>query len=95
MERMASVPTKKILEARYIPKVGYRYRVHLDTSKVNADGEPEEEFVAEWTWGEDPPPGTTPAQYKATIDARMKGLAQAEAESRGLGTPLQSEGEEF
>lgn len=89
------MPTKKILEARHIPRVGYRYRVHLDTTRVNAAGEPEEEFVAEWTWGEAPPPGTTPAQYKATIDAHVKRLAEAEAESRGVGAPLSSEGEEF
>lgn len=88
---------KKVLEAKHIPGVGYRYRVHVDTSKRDTEGNPNPDYVYEWTWGSDPPPGENVAKYRENIEAQMQALAEAVAPvaKADEGTQLPGEGKEF
>lgn len=87
---------KKILEAKHIPNVGYRYKVHVDTNKKNPYGDPDPAYVYEWTWGPDPPPGVNPAKYRENIEAQMQALANAVVvQEDDTGTKLPAEGTEF
>lgn len=87
----------KLLSARYVAGRGYRFRVHLDTAMVLADGSPNPDWVRSWTYGENPPPGVTVTNYRTNIQAQTKALAQLAAQelTEDAGTALPSEGQEI
>lgn len=71
----------------------FRFRVHLDDTKVDANGEPDPEWVEEFAWGKEPPPGRTPTQYLADIQREMKMLCEQRLAAKNQGAPLSMEGQ--
>ena len=61
---------------------GFEVTVHLDTTKLGADGAtPDPAFVRTWQWGSfesSANPGETKAQYRQRIKNETKLLAQLE-----------------
>lgn len=85
----------KVLEARYISGEGYRFVIHLDTTRVDANGVPDPVWVRQWTWGEAPPPGQTQAAYRQFMRDSVRELARKERRDQQAGTAMAEEGQEF
>lgn len=84
----------KLIKARELA-TEYQFSVHLDETKFK-DGEPDPDYVVEYTWGKEPPPGRTKAQYLNDIKREIKLLTQHELARRlASETALSMEGTVF
>ena len=81
----------KILRHRKLSAGGYQLIVHLDTSKSDGDGNPDPEFVREFTYAPKPA-GMTAADYVQMQIHETKLLLQQELAHESAGTKLATEG---
>lgn len=80
----------KIIEAKDM-STEYCFCVHIDETKLDANGKPDPAYLKDFTWGKQPPIGQTATQYLTSIKKEMKLLCQLELEKLNVGIPLAME----
>jgi hypothetical protein len=83
----------KIIKARDVGSA-FEFCVHIDTTRVNEDGTPDEKWCLDLAWSKEPPEGVSASDHMASIQREMKLLAQVELAKRqaGQGKALALEG---
>lgn len=81
----------KIIEAKDMGNE-YCFCVHLDETKLDANGNPDPAYLKYFAWGKQPPSGQTATQYLASIKNEMKLLCQLDLDTLNAGTALAMEG---
>ena len=81
----------KLITARELPSE-YLFRVHVDETKLDGQGNPDPAYVQEFRYGLEPPPGQTTDGYLAAILKEVKALCIQQIETSTEGIALAAEG---